>query len=131
MGLSCINLKIFNDELFPQIMATPPLYEISLAKAWDTVSEGALLAQELRKLGLYGPQFAYSAFVPTQLDLVLSTGTYHRQNGPRHNFIDCCLIDEGRERPGVWDHDTGIWDHDTSIVSYAEDRCPEGTGFMG
>ena len=58
-----------------------------------TCSEQDILRRELKRLGLFGPEFRYSAFNPALLGLVLETGTFHRQDQPRRNDIDCCKVD--------------------------------------
>lgn len=80
-----------------------PIHEVHVTNVWDKISEGEALAREFGKLGLYGPQFAYSVFREDQLDLVLRTGTFHRQDGPRADIIDCYVTAAPGEPEGIWD----------------------------
>lgn len=76
-----------------------PVYRIQGFVEADgyVVKEQDVLKKKLKKLGLYGKQFGYSAFNPELLEMVIATGTFHRQDYPRANQIDCCLVDKNGE----------------------------------
>jgi len=101
-----------------------PIHTISFEKADGyAVTEQDVLREELTKLGLYGSQFAYSAFDPAKLGLVLETGTFHSQDGGRRDDIACCVTDSlFATEPGIRDNE----EHD--LVHYLE-IAAEGSSF--
>lgn len=75
------------------LMKHIPVHKISFERADGYVcTEQDVLEIELRRLGLYGTAFAYSAFKPKLLATVLKTGTPHI-NTAYPNSIDCCIVD--------------------------------------
>lgn len=83
-----------------------PVHEISFKDADGyVITEQDVLKRELKKLGLYGKSFAYSAFPPNRLDIILQTGTFHRQDRPRKDEIDCCILDPPGKEKGIRDND--------------------------
>ena len=95
-------------------MASTPIHKISFNEADGgyTCSEQEVLKKELSKLNLYSSEFAYSAFKPALSNLVLKTGTFHRQNHPRKNEIDCCILNSSKSE--IRD------DHEYDLVHYLD-----------
>lgn len=67
-----------------------PMHRISLREADGyAIHELDLFVQKLQALGVLDERYMYHAFHPSRLKLITTTGTPHRQNGPRANEIFC------------------------------------------
>ncbi|GEM_PF-7006322 len=64
------------------------------------VTRQDILREKLTPRGLFGPQFGYSAFKAELIPLVLTTGTFHREEFSRRNDMDCCAVDHP-QNPGL------------------------------
>ena len=118
--LSSQPASIENENL-PQIINDIPIFTIKLEGTDYYVPELSafnLLRNELKKAGLYGDDFLYTAFRNDDLNLMLKTGTYLIERGQEADFI---FANKVRINRITKDEEIGHNDH-TSIFIYLDRR---------
>ncbi len=86
-------------------------------------TEQDVLERELSAWGLYGEEFAYSAFHPSLTKMVLKTGSFHDPKSNELDDIDCCILNPPlSEKRGIRDDD------EDDLVSYMISAESEGKG---
>lgn len=93
----------------PARRARTPVHKISLGEAHGgyAASEQNIIEGGLRELGLYGTEFAYTAFDPLLKGTVLKKGSPHADS-LHPDDIDCCVVDSPSAlgMPGIRDNDS-------------------------
>lgn len=103
-----------------------PIHEISFEDADGyAVTEQDVLRRHLKKLGLYGKQFAYHAFSPDKLDSVLETGTFYPDSPGREDNVDCCVVNPRDSKlKGIrHDDDYDLVDYMISSTHHSENEA--------
>lgn len=108
-------------------------YAISIPPGEDSVlgkdNSQDLLRQNLKKIGLWGDKYLYTAFSPANVKRILKTGTYRKPNAEDPDTIFACDIDRTHNKQGViTDIDYDLFDYMVTVRD--QDRRAEKIPYL-